>query len=114
MIGVRAFGEELVVVAVEMAQQANQQFEARMRFAGFDAQRRGDVGNFRGHFGLVDVHTDSDDCVMHAVGLGAHLCEDAGEFSSAHEKIVGPANVGCGVQVFGGGISRCEARDQRQ
>ena len=45
-----AFGEELIVVAVEVAQQPNQQLEARMRFAGLDAQRRGDVRRDRRAF----------------------------------------------------------------
>ena len=40
------FGEKLIVVAVEVAQQPNQQFEARMDLPAFDAQRRGDVGKF--------------------------------------------------------------------
>ena len=67
-----------------------------------------------GIFGLVDVDADADDGVVDAVGLGVHLGEDAAEFPAADEQIVGPANVGQRVEIFGGGIARGEPRDQRE
>ena len=85
----RALGEKLIVVAVEVAQQPNQQFEARMDFAGLDAQRGGDVREFRRHFRLVHIHADSDDGVMNAVGLRVHFRQDAAEFLPRTSKSLG-------------------------
>ena len=51
---------------------------------------------------------------MHAVGLGVHLGEDAGEFLAVREEIVGPADVGERVELFGGGVARGKAGDQSE
>ena len=85
-----------------------------MRFAVFDAERRGDVGEIGGHLRLVDVDADADDGVVDAVGLGVHLGEDAAEFAAADEQIVGPADVRKRIQIFSGSIARGEPRDERQ
>src|ERR1700752_4988558 len=87
------FGDELIVVAVEVAQQPNQKLKARMGLARFDAKRSGDVSEFGGHFCLVHIDADADDGVMDAVGLGVHFGEDAGKFSAAEKQVVGPADV---------------------
>ena len=81
-----------------------------MNFAGFHAQRRCKIGELRRHPCLVDVDADSDHRVVHAVGFGVHLSEDAGELPSAHEQIIWPANVGKNIKLFGRGIPRGEAR----
>jgi len=91
--GLRSFGDELIVVAVEVTQQPNQELKARMGLARFNAKRRGDIGEFGWHFGLVHIDADADDGVVDAVGLGVHFSEDAGKFSAAEKQVVGPADV---------------------
>ena len=118
-----SLGEELIVVAVEVAQQPNQKLKARMGLPGFDAQRRGNVGELGGHFRLVHVDADADDGVVDAVWLGVHFGEDAGEFSAAEEKIVGPADVEIvdsiffwirATDFFGTRVASGEAGDERE
>src|ERR1700752_2093186 len=88
-----SFGDELIVVAVEVTQQPNQKLKPRMRLARFDAKRGGDVGEVGWHFCLVPVEAAADDGVVDAVRLGVHFGEDAREFSTAEKKIVGPSDV---------------------
>jgi hypothetical protein len=113
-MGSAAFGHELIVVAVEVAEQTNSRSRREWSFAGFHAQRSGDLPEVGGHFRLVHVDADADDGVVHAVGLGVHLGEDAGEFLAVREEIVGPADVGERVELFGGGVARGEAGDQSE
>src|ERR1700747_1900523 len=82
-----SFGDELIVVAVEVTQQPNQKLKARMGLARLDAKRSCDVGKVAGHFRLVHVDADADHGVMDAVRLGVHFGEDAGKFSPAEKEI---------------------------
>jgi len=121
--GLSPFGDELIVVAVEVAQQPNQKLKARMRLARFNAKRRGDVGELGGHLGLVHIDADADDGVMDAVGLGVHFGEDAGKFSAAEKQVVGPSDVEVmdsvlfwirATDFFGARVASSEAGDESE
>jgi len=119
--GLGSFGDELIVVAVEVTQQPNQKLKARTGLAGLDAKRSADVGEFGGHFGLVHIDADADDGVMDAVGFGVHFGENAGKFPATEEEVVGPADVEVvgrillwvgGTDFLGAGVASGEAGDE--
>ena len=77
----RAFAEELIVVAVEVAQQPNQHFQPRMNFP---VSIRSDVAmsaSSAGIFVWLTLMPMPDDRIVHAVRLRVHFGQDAAKIS---------------------------------
>ncbi len=85
-----------------------------MRLARLDSERGGGIGEMVRHLRLIHVHANSDDGIMNAIGLGAHLGEYAAEFTSADEEIIRPANIGPHIEIFRRCVICCEASDKRE
>ena len=60
------------------------------RAAARQRHRRGDGGQLLGKRARVQVHADADDEVVHAVDVGAHLRQDAGDLLAVELHVVRP------------------------
>ena len=109
----RPVRQETIVVGLQVAQQSHQQLQARVRLAGDHAQGGGQARKLFGHARVVHVDADAHDHETHAIGLRMHFREDAAEFLSGHQQVVGPAQVRSKASFFEHGIAHRQTREQR-